>query len=161
MEAIEKSKVLDKQSVGADIAVKTQSNDCLMIPKHRFDCVNLCLKETRQALKNKSLELEVSLARTRTLESELLVAKVETALASARAKDLTAVKALIDFSDLKPECDGTIPNLEQQILRLKESREYLFEKSENVNYVLVPVESGDALNKSITNYIKKHRGTGK
>lgn len=101
MEAIEKSKVLDKQSVGADIAVKTQSNDCLMIPKHRFDCVNLCLKETRQALKNKSLELEVSLARTRTLESELLVAKVETALASARAKGSDRGKSSYRFFRFK------------------------------------------------------------
>ena len=82
-------------------------------------------------------------------------------MASARAKDVTAAKALIDFSDLKPECDGTIPNLERQILRLKESRDYLFEKSENVNYVLLPVKNGDALNKSIANYIKKYRGTGK
>ena len=158
---MEKNEVTDKRSASVDASANTKHNDCLMIPKHRFDCVNLCLKETRLALKNKSQELEYSRARIQTLESELLEAKVETALASARAKDVTAAKALIDFSDLKPECDGTIPNLERQILRLKESRDYLFEKSENVNYVLLPVKNGDALNKSIANYIKKYRGTGK
>ena len=150
---MEKNEVTDKQSASVDASANTKHNDCLMIPKHRFDCVNLCLKETRLALKDKSQELEYSRARIQTLESELLAAKV--------AKDVTAAKALIDFSDLKPECDGTIPNLERQILRLKESRDYLFEKSENVNYVLLPVKNGDALNKSIANYIKKYRGTGK
>lgn len=158
---MEKNEVTYKQSASVDASAKTKHNDCLMIPKHRFDCVNLCLKETRLALKDKSQELEYSRARIQTLESELLEAKVETALASARAKDVTAAKALIDFSDLKPEYDGTIPNLERQILRLKESRDYLFEKSENVNYVLLPVKNGDALNKSIANYFKKYRGTGK
>lgn len=136
--------------------VKTvAAQECLMIPKHRFDCVNLCLKETKQALREKAHEVGQANIRATELEKALLTAKVETVLAIHRAKNLTAVKALIDFSDLRLDHDGTVPGLEGQVLRIKESQNYLFENQESPAYVLVPVKPGDPLNKSITNYIKK------
>lgn len=58
-----------------------RSTESIMIPKHRFDCVNLCLKETKQALREKVLEAELQKARIAELDKELLEAKAETALA--------------------------------------------------------------------------------
>ena len=74
-----------------------------------------------------------------------------------RAKDLTAVKALIDFSKLELKDDGTVSGLSEQIRHIKQSRAFLFEESDGINYILVPVKSEDALNKSIANYVKKIR----
>ena len=125
-----------------------------MIPKHRFDCVNLCLKETKQALRDRVSEVEADKLRIAGLESALLNAKVETALAQHRAKNLTAVKALIDYSGLKLE-DGVVPGLEEQVLSIKESQTYLFDSQESAAYLLVPVRPGDPLSRSIINYVKK------
>jgi len=130
-------------------------SESLTIPKHRFDCVNLCLKETKQALRDKTAESEEQKNRIAFLEKALLDARVETVLAQFRAKNLPAAKALIDFSVLRLEQDGTVPGLEEQILHIKESQSYLFESQESEAYVLVPVKAGDSLNKSITNYIKR------
>lgn len=140
---------------------KIFSSDRLMIPKHRFDCVNLCLKETKQALKDKVIALEACTKRVMFLEQALVIAKVETALALAGAKDLTATKALIDFSNLKLEHDDTVSGLQQQIEEIKKSRDFLFEIQEDINYILVPVRSGETLNKSIANYVKKTRRVNK
>ena len=127
----------------------------LVIPKHRFDCVNLCLKETKQALRERTAEVEANKSRIAELEKALLNAKVETALALHRAKNLTAVKALIDYSTLKLENDGTVTGLEEQILSVKKSQSYLFESQESTSYLMLPIKSGDPLNKSVINYIKK------
>lgn len=134
---------------------KPSASETIMIPKHRFDCVNLCLKETKQALKDKTIEAENGRIRTKELEKALLETKVETALAIAKAKNLTAAKALIDFSDLRLGNDGEIEGLKEKILSIKESQNYLFENGEALSYVLVAVKSGDPLNNSICSYIKK------
>ncbi len=39
-----------------------------MIPKHRFDCVNFCLKETKQVLRDKAAEAEAFRIRITELE---------------------------------------------------------------------------------------------
>jgi hypothetical protein len=127
----------------------------LTIPKHRFDCVNLCLKETKQTLREKTALAEAAQRRIAELEKALLDAKVETTFALHRAKNLTAAKALISLSNLKPGQDGTVPGLEEEVLRIKTSQSYLFESHEETVYVMVPVQSGGSLNKSIMNYIKK------
>jgi hypothetical protein len=140
-----------------------QAAEKLTIPKHRFDCVNLCLKETKQTLREKAAEAERQKARIAELEEALLESKAETMLAIHRAKSLTAAKALIDFSNLKPERDGSMPGLEEEVLRVKESRGYLFEDRENVTYLLVPVRGGNALDKSIADYVngqKQNAPTG-
>ena len=134
---------------------KEKQAEGLSIPKHRFDCVNLCLKETKQTLRERTAEAEAGQARITELEGALLDAKAEKTLAVHRAKSLAAAKALIDFSKLKPEQDGTVPGLEEQVLRIKESQSFLFESQESQMYVLMPVKSGDPLNKSITNFVKR------
>lgn len=142
------SKAIDKES--AKVAATDK-----MIPKHRFDCINLCLKETKQELKEKALESEANKSLIKKLRKALLISKIETALVKHGAKDLVAVKALMDFSNLKPEHDGSMPRLEEEVLRIKKSRSYLFESQEEPMYVLVPVKSGDPLNKSIAGYINE------
>jgi len=134
---------------------KAGAAEASAVPKHRFDCVNLCLKETKEALRAKTLEAEAGKRRITALERALADAKVETAIAVHRAKNLAAVKALIDLSSLKLGQDGDVPGLEEQILRIKKSQNFLFESEGKTAYVLVPVRHGDALNKSITNYIKR------
>ena len=133
----------------------------LTIPKHRFDCVNLCLKETKQALREKTAEAEAGRIRIAELETALLDALVEKTLAERRAKCIKAAKALIDLSSLKPEQDGNVPGLEEQVLRIKESRDYLFESERETSYVLVPVKSGGGLNKSIAEYVKGTKTNGR
>ena len=106
------------------------------IPKYRFDCVSLCLKETKQKLAKLSAELGTAKKRAAELETALLNTAVEKALAIHRAKCIPAAKALIDLSKLKPE-NGVVPGLEEEILRIKESRGYLFE-GESEAYILLP-----------------------
>ena len=152
---MENASYCEATRTGAKQDAAKSAPENLTIPKHRFDCVNLCLKETKEALREKTAEAEENKNRITELEKALLNAKVETALALHRAKNLTAAKALIDFGDLKLECDGTTSGLEEQILSIKEGQSYLFESQESLTYVLVPVRNGDGLNKSITDYIKK------
>lgn len=143
-------KVMDRLS-----GKKLILDDGKLIPKHRFDCVNLCLNGTKQELKEKICLAECAQKSKINLEKLLLDSKIETALALHMAKNSTAVKALIDFTNLKLEQDGSVPGLEEQILQIKENQNYLFESQESLTYVLVPVKNNDLLNKSITNYINK------
>jgi len=145
----------EKKDMRSFSSVKLKQAEGLMIPKHRFDCVNLCLKETKQALRDKIAEAEADKLRAATLEKELLDAKVDKELAIHRARNLIAVRALIDFSVLSSKPDGSIAGLESQIRCLKEKQDYLFEAQENISYVLVPVKPNDTLNKSMANYIKR------
>jgi len=129
----------------------------LTIPKHRFDRINLCLKETKRALADKTAETEKYRAQTAGLAKALLYSKAETALALHRAKNLADAKSLIDFSILSPGQDGAVPGLEEQVLRIKESRDDLFESQESAVYILAPVRKGDPLHKSIVNHIKNNK----
>jgi len=55
----------------------------LMIPKHRFDCVNLCLKETKEVLGAKTAEVDAG---------KLKIAELEKALLEAQVKVIAAVQ---------------------------------------------------------------------
>ncbi|MCL2860927.1 MAG: phage scaffolding protein [Firmicutes bacterium] len=148
-----------KQGKGTLSSKKTKSSEgreTIMIPKHRFDCVSFCLKETKQSLLEKSLENDIARVEIVELKIALLKSKAETVLALHRAKNLKAVLALIDFDVLSLQ-DGVVVGLDQQIEKIKEENEYLFGQMEETNYVLVPVKANDALNKSITDYVTKRR----
>jgi len=139
----------------ADFKPFVKSSEEPTIPKHRFDCINLCLKETKELLRERTAEVEVLKGQAAGLDKLLLDAKVETLLAIHGARNLTAVKALINFNNLALDKFGLVSGLEEQISTLKESQSYLFESREESAYVLVPVKGGDPLNKSIANYVKK------
>ena len=143
-----------KERVGAKLPVKTSEEQS--IPKHRFDCVNLCLKETKELLRERTVEIEQLKNKITQLDKELLDAKVETVLAIKGAKNVIAVKALINFEALYE--NGGLSALEEQIAALKKSQSYLFEQREDAVYILVPVKGGDSLNKAIANYVKKNGG---
>ena len=154
--AITKVEVMEvKERVGTKLSVKTSEEQT--IPKHRFDCINLCLKETKEALRERTAEVDALRERVAELDKLLLDAKVETALALHWAKNLTAVKALIDFNKVALDCNGIVSGLEEQITLLKESQSYLFESREELAYILVPVKSDDPLNKPITDYVANRR----
>ena len=153
--AFERLSTLSRSYVEAECENKKTPPENLMIPKHRFDCVNLALKGTKERLREKMLECETDKLVIAGLEKSLIDSKVETALAQHKARSLTAVKSLIDFTNLKLESSGVVPGLEEQILRIKKSQSYLFENQKNLSYVLTPVDTDDALNKSITKYVKK------
>jgi len=146
----------DKKPSSIKKADSGETKETLMIPKHRFDCVSLCLKETKQELLEKTLEHDIARVEIVELKFALLKSKVEIVLALHGAKNLVAVIALIDFKFLSLE-DGVVVGLIEQIEKLKQEQEYLFEKSVATNYVLVPVDANDALNKSIENYVDKRR----
>ena len=128
----------------------------LKVAKERYDCVNLALKDTKEILSNKMIEVESLKAQVEQLDKQLLDSKVETALAEARAKNLTAAKALIDFSFLSLQ-EGVVVGLNEQVEILKIKHEYLFDQLTATNYVLVPVSENDALNKSITDYVTRRK----
>lgn len=52
---------------------------------------------------------------------------LERALADAKAKNTTAVRALLDLDDLKLAEDGTIRHLDDQLKTVREANAYLFE----------------------------------
>jgi len=142
-----------------ELKKKEKSPKRLVIPKHRFDCVNLCLKETKELLRGRTAEVELLKDKIAELNKELFESKVETMLAVNGAKNIIAVKALIDFEVL--EASGELSALEEQIALLKEQQSYLFESREESAYVLVPVKSGDSLNSSIANYVNQIGGAEK
>lgn len=130
--------------------------ESIMIPKHRFDCVNFCLKETKQALADRTAEATAARRRVGELESALLDARVETALLQHGAKNVTAAKALIDYARLEADANGVL-GLEAQIESLRKSQSYLFNAEEPVSYLVVPVPIGDPLQKSVKSFMKKNR----
>lgn len=56
--------------------------------------------------------------------------KLETALAGAKVKNIKAVKALLDMDTIKLDGD-TLKGLDDQLSKLKESDDYLFESETN------------------------------
>lgn len=138
---------LNEQAGGMNSKAQIKSNGSkparaneIMIPKRRFDCVSLRLKNLKKALAERTAENESLKDRAGKLENDLLNALVEKCLAGHRAKSIPAAKALIDFSKLKPEQDGNVPGLEEQISAIKNSRDYLFENQKETAYMLVPLD---------------------
>jgi len=64
---------------------------------------------------------------------------------------------LIDLSNMKLDQDGNVPGLEEQILKLKESRSFLFKGQEKTAYVIAPVREDNPLNQAITEYVNGQR----
>ena len=113
----------------------------LMIPKHRFDMVNLALKDTRQELKEKTVLVDNLDKLVSVLQKQLLDAIVERVLAQYGAKNLVATKALIDYSKLSLLDDGDIVGLTEQLGSIRINNDYLFEQKENTGYMLLPMDS--------------------
>ena len=127
------------------------------IPKARFDEVNNEKKKLElnlrdrdsqlEDLKNSTGDVEALKKQIETLQAEnktkdeehaaevkqlKVDAAVDAALASAKAKNATAVKALLkDLDKAELQEDGTIKGLSEQIEALQKSDDYLFEAKES------------------------------
>ncbi|MCL2177313.1 MAG: hypothetical protein FWB72_05175 [Firmicutes bacterium] len=88
---VEKTKVNEAPSKKANSA-----NGNIMLPKHRFDAVNLCLKDTRATLAEKEIELGEANARIAELEKTLLKCKVEIYLSVTDTKSISLLTKTID-----------------------------------------------------------------
>ena len=115
----------------------------LSVPKHRFDCVNLAFKETKQKLAEAAARLDDARVKLAKTESALLDSMVERELALNGARNIAAVKALIDFSRLDVE-GSELKGLKEQIARIKDNHGYLFAKSVgDTVYMMIPVKNRD------------------
>ena len=117
-------------------------DDGKLIPKHRFDCINISLKEHKERVevlqsKNAQLENEVERlrhieARCRTLERENLILNE---LSKSKAKNFKSVKALLQLDGF--EEFELAENLAKQLKQLKKTDAYLFGDGNEV-FMLVP-----------------------
>lgn len=130
-----------KANVNNQSTTKQDAENILMIPKHRFDCVNLCLKETKQELVDKTIEIERYKTRIAALEKTVIESKVEKELLLHKAKNLIALKALIDFSKLTLTQEWLLIGLEEQISFIEKKYDYLFEKSKDIAYIILPIKA--------------------
>lgn len=94
----------------------------------KFGGDNAELKKQLEALQQQNAE------QRRTHEAELarlrLDNAVETALAAAGAKNVKAVRSLLDFAKLKLDAEGRVDGLEEQIGAVKSSDPYMFTEKE-------------------------------
>ncbi len=71
---------------------------------------------------------------------------LNTALAMAGAKNITAAKSLINLSDISADENGSYSGISEQINSVKASDPYLFKGSETYNFVgLSPAQSSDGV----------------
>ena len=138
------------------------------IPKTRFDEVNTEKKQLEgdiadrdrqlEDLKNAAGDSEALQQRIETLQAEnrqvRIDAAVDKALTGAKAKNLTAVKALLkDLDKAELSDDGSIKGLEEQIKSLKKADDskFLFEEEKKpVIKGVSPGESSDGLPQAMT-----------
>lgn len=117
-------------------------DDGMLIPKHRFDCVNVSLREHKNLvaeLRAENAELRVMTAATEAaarecerLRRELRVMEL---IAAAKPKNYMAVRSNINAGELTgKKLDGSV---RRRIAELKKSDPYLFYGQQS--YRLVPV----------------------
>jgi len=72
---------MEQSEQASDRPAKDKPAESFMIPKHRFDCVNLCLKETKEALRALTAEAAADKLKISELEKALFRARVDAVLA--------------------------------------------------------------------------------
>ncbi|WP_138090854.1 phage scaffolding protein [Halalkalibacterium halodurans] len=105
-----KQQIADRDTQLADLGEKVKDNEELTAEIERLKGENATTKS----------ELE------KKLEQQAFDHKLETALAGAKVKNTKAVKALLDMDMIKLDGD-TLKGLDDQLSKLKESDDYLFE----------------------------------
>lgn len=118
-------------------------DDGMLIPKHRFDCINLSLKEHKQLaaeLRERLTASEAKLNHVKETERELEKLKKEyrilELILESKPKNYAAVRANINADG--PIGKKTDSSVRKQIAALKKSDSYLFYNDEQL-YRLVPV----------------------
>ena len=117
-----------KQKLGE---IKLLIDDGKLIPKHRFDCINLSLKDHKEQVKelrekNATLENELKLKqelqeKVKDLEKQVLIYSV---ISKSKARNIQTILPLLHVDDLFGM--ELVESLQKQIRSLQKSDSYLF-----------------------------------
>lgn len=128
-----------KQKLGD---VKLLIDDGKLIPKHRFDCINLSLKDHKEQVKelrekNAALENELKSQKelqekVKDLEKQVLIYSV---ISKSKARNIQTILPLLHVDDLFGM--ELVDSLEKQIRSLRRSDSYLFTDGSEL-YRIVP-----------------------
>lgn len=128
-----------KQKLGD---VKLLIDDGKLIPKHRFDCINLSLKDHKEQVKelrekNAALENELKSQKelqekVKDLEKQVLIYSV---ISKSKARNIQTILPLLHVDDLFGM--ELVESLEKQIRSLRRSDSYLFTDGSEL-YRIVP-----------------------
>ena len=128
-----------KQKLGD---VKLLIDDGKLIPKHRFDCINLSLKDHKEQVKelrekNAALENELKSQKelqekVKDLEKQILIYSV---ISKSKARNIQTILPLLHVDDLFGM--ELVDSLEKQIRSLRRSDSYLFTDGSEL-YRIVP-----------------------
>ena len=128
-----------KQKLGD---VKLVIDDGKLIPKHRFDCINLSLKDHKEQVrelreKNAALEKELKSQqelqeKVKDLENQVLIYSV---ISKSKARNIQTILPLLHVDDLFGM--ELVESLEKQIRSLRRSDSYLFTDGSEL-YRIVP-----------------------
>ena len=128
-----------KQKLGD---VKLLIDDGKLIPKHRFDCINLSLKDHKEQVKelrekNAALENELKpqkelQEKVKDLEKQVLIYSV---ISKSKARNIQTILPLLHVDDLFGM--ELVESLEKQIRSLRRSDSYLFTDGSEL-YRIVP-----------------------
>ncbi len=128
-----------KQKLGD---VKLLIDDGKLIPKHRFDCINLSLKDHKEQVKelrekNAALENELKSQKelqekVKDLEKQVLIYSV---ISKSKARNIQTILPLLHVDDLFGI--ELVESLEKQIRSLRRSDSYLFTDGSEL-YRIVP-----------------------
>ena len=128
-----------KQKLGD---VKLLIDDGKLIPKHRFDCINLSLKDHKEQVKelrekNAALENELKSQKelqekVKDLEKQVLIYSV---ISKSKARNMQTILPLLHVDDLFGM--ELVESLEKQIRSLRRSDSYLFTDGSEL-YRIVP-----------------------
>ena len=128
-----------KQKLGD---VKLLVDDGKLIPKHRFDCINLSLKDHKEQVKelrekNAALENELKSQKelqekVKDLEKQVLIYSV---ISKSKARNIQTILPLLHVDDLFGM--ELVDSLEKQIRSLRRSDSYLFTDGSEL-YRIVP-----------------------
>ena len=128
-----------KQKLGD---IKLLIDDGKLIPKHRFDCINLSLKDHKEQVKelrekNAALENELKSQKelqekVKDLEKQVLIYSV---ISKSKARNIQTILPLLHVDDLFGM--ELVDSLEKQIRSLRRSDSYLFTDGSEL-YRIVP-----------------------
>lgn len=119
-------------------------DDGKLIPKHRFDCINISLREHKllvKELQEENQQLKLAAAESERLKQRAEFAEEELEiyglLSEAKARSYKALRSLLNTGGLHGA--ALIASVKKQIRKLRQSDRYLF--YDCTTYKLVPCDS--------------------
>jgi|AGTN01.1.fsa_nt_gi hypothetical protein len=120
-------------------------DDGKLIPKHRFDCINISLKEHKEKvqnllkenefLRNEKIEIDKLKSENAKLKRENLIV---TEIMKYKARNLVCVTALLKLDNL--EISDLAAEIKKQMASIKKKEPYLFFEDNEV-FMLVPYKN--------------------